>query len=212
MSTSYHHTFEDIKTTTSLNGNFIYRANRMLSGILSEYCVYGNNNEVRFNDSGLLVWDRIAQLKRDGKNISQIASALERDLSKAPSASQTTLETLPDPVSNRGEVPVSSIELIIKTLTDQFAKTDESRTSEIAALKIHRDELQKKILALPDGRAPEQITVELALKEEQRKELDKLNALRLKRQELIREYEKQTGWGKGSRREAIMKRINEIDK
>ncbi len=184
----------------------------MLSGILSKYRVYGNNNEVRFNDSGLLVWDLIAQLKRDGKNLSQIASALEGELSKAPPGSQTPPETLQDPVSNRGEVPASSIELIIKTLTDQFAKTDESRTSEIATLKTHRDELHTKLLALPNGRTPEQITAELALKEEQEKELAKLKTLQVKRQELIREYDKQTGWGKGSRREKIMKRIKEIDK
>lgn len=175
---SFNHSLGDVQQRTGLKMDFIYRANRMLAGILSNYRVYGSNNEVLFSGSGLMVWDRIKQLKESDKNLSEIADLLEKELPNTPhnpaETSETSSQTLPNRLHNRGGESSDSIEVVVKALADSFNKTDEARQSELATLRKMNEELEKRMLALPDGRTPEEIRIELERKTEKENELETL--------------------------------------
>ena len=98
---SFVHTIDDIQERTGLPRHFINRCSSKISDILDPYRQYGDNNQLFYNDSGLMVWDHIGQLKRRGKTIPDIKTTLQDELQDQQNGSKTDRESPQNEFKNR---------------------------------------------------------------------------------------------------------------
>ena len=214
----FKHTIVDVSERTALTTDFINRAHSKLSGYFKDHRTYGDNNQVRFSDSGLIVWDRIAQLKHDNKNLPEIAHALDRDLQKgaqnqttaSSAASQTLRNGSPNQIGERGISRADKEELdLVEKLYERLL---EAKEKELGAKDRALNAVEDKIrLLLPEGKTPEQLQAELSAKQRQEAELQRLHQRDKELQELLHELEKLDGkWWTKKERKRIVQRLAEL--
>lgn len=214
----FKHTIDDIATHTSLTTDFINRAHSKLSGFFRDHRAYGDNNQVRFSDSGLTIWDRIAQLKFDNKNLPEISRALDKDLQNQPPNpfhdSKTGSQTLHKASSNLvGErySPHSAIDstFMVEQLYERLL---EAKENEVAAtnktLKAVEDKIQ---MLLPEGTTAEQLQAQLADKQRQEAEIARMQKRNKDVQILLNELQGLDGkWGKRKQRRVILQQLSKL--
>lgn len=169
----FKHTYEDIAAHTSLKADFISRAHSRLSGFFKDYRAYGQNNQVRFDDSGLMLWNRVAQLKRDNKNLPEIAEALERDLQNTlqnpPQGYKSGSETLQNGLQSRegeGTVYPASENLLVARIEKLYERLLSEKDEKLEEVKTSMRML------LPEGKTPDQLKAELEQKEKLASEVE----------------------------------------
>lgn len=221
----YKHTLENIEERTSLKLDFIYRANKKLSAFLAPHRVQGDQNEIFYNDSGIILWDHIKQLKEDNMNLTQIAETLERELRNTSPGSETPSETLPtsppgsenqeppNSLSNQA-APISETQAVLDKVLEMQKLYIEDKQRGEDSLKTEMDgkyqaqinELKTKLrFLLPDGRTSEDIQREIRQGAEDREELKQLRRRLHQIESLLSERARIKGqWGRG-------KRVREID-
>lgn len=196
----FKHTLDDVAVRTSLKPDFINRAHVRLSGFFNDYRAYGTNNQVRFSDSGLMLWDRIAQLKQDNKSLPEIAQALDRDLQsrlkKPAEGSDTGSDTLQKGLQNgvgegNGHSRPDGAE--IDRITKLYERFLNEKQETINTMKT------TLAMLLPAGKTPEEVKADLDKKEE----------LALKVSDLERAISEKEGRerDKAGRRQALVDRV-----
>ncbi len=92
---------EDLEQRTGPSRHFLYRCNSKLSELLEPFRTHGDNNQVLYDDNGLIIFDQIKGYKEAGQNLAQIRHTLSGELQNHP---QRGSETLQDGLQNdRGE-------------------------------------------------------------------------------------------------------------
>lgn len=226
----YKHTTEDIQERTSLPRHFIDKCSSKLSDLLDSYRQYGKNNQLFYDDNGLMVFDHIGQLKREGKTIPEIRGQLEDELQNQQDDAKSGRKASQNEDKNR------------RTETGVQAAGDEVQTQLIEAWKESNEQIQKakdevieskketitslrqNLKLITDGRDPKEVKrehekkIEEAAERKQKiKELEKEKQRQRKRekqrQRLIAELRSlERKWFVSNRREEIIAELERLDR
>ncbi len=229
MDNEYKHDNLAIIRETGLPYQFLKRCNAELP-ILDGYREKKDKNKIYYNDNGLILWREIRKLFEQGKTMIQISNHLESIFETTETNQRSRPETTGNEVATRkpegrGEaVPDSHTALWIEALEKQalsaregWQKAAEAIEREADTIREENHNLKQRLLALPDGRTPEQLAQELDKKAEQERQLvlleeeNKANANRAKElARLLAHYESLKGWGKRKERAGVWEQIKAI--
>lgn len=233
---SYHHTIEDIEEHTGLSIHFINRCSSKMAALLDPFRTYGENNKLLYNDSGLVLWDRIKQWKEGGHNLTEIRAALEDALQNGLQSDREASQT--DPQNRKpdgeGETPTTSSEDRPSDALIQYLETrieelkqekEEQKSQHEHRVEELKDVYEKQLYYLTDGKSPEerkaerekllreQIEKEHTIKELREKyarDRERIQRRQHRRQELIKELES-LGWFDGNRRKEIYRELKQLE-
>ena len=179
-----------------------------LRDILAPHITRGENNALLFNESALVVFDRVKQLKEDDLTIPEIRKRLgyryagkQGDESEGTSG-QGLVEFSDKVVKDDAEISISEF---YERLLEEKEKTHLAELEargyrvQLETKQAQIDALQSKLQLLTDGRDPEEI--KRSEEEKRRQKVDILNRLE----------ELEGRWFKGSERKELIKRLRELD-
>lgn len=141
---------------------------------------YGDHNQLLFSSNALIIFNRIAELKKVGHNINIIAEKLKKELeANKEEPLQDNLEDLQSkvmqPDASYTTLKSSDTAKIINQILDQSKNYQKKLENKEAELKDIYDQLKEKeklievqkhqLLLLTDGRSPEEKKNELIEKE-----------------------------------------------
>ena len=72
-------TLNEVSKKTGLSQNFIRLCKNKLGDILNPYIFRGDKNKLLFDDSSIIIFDKIRKLKDDGLSISEIVSGFKQE-------------------------------------------------------------------------------------------------------------------------------------
>jgi hypothetical protein len=230
---TYNHTTEDIQERTSLPRHFINKCSSKLSDLLDPYRQYGENNQLFYDDNGLMVFDHIGQLKREGKTIPQIRETLENELQNQQDDAKADRKSSQNGSKNRNsETGHSAAEgglqsQLIEALQESNREIRKAKDEVIESQKETIDSLRQNVKLITDGRDPETVkqeheqkVKEAAEKEQEIRELRKekerqkrrRHQREQRRKELLAELKSLEGkWFKSSRRQEIIAELERLD-
>ena len=201
-------TIKEIQQQTGLKERFLRRCMDGLKDIFDPYITRGENNAILFNESALVLFDRIKQLKEDDLTIPEIRKRLGyRPLDKpGEEGEQTSGQRLVE-ISDKVVKPDEemSVSQFYERLLEEKEKTHEAELEargykvQLEAKQALIDALQSKLQLLTDGREPEEVRRADEEKRRQKKEI------------LARLEELEGRWFKGGERKELIKRLREID-
>ena len=179
---SYSFNIKDIQKKTGLNERFIRRCLEGLKETFSSHISRGENNALLFDESALVLFDQIKQLKEQNLNIPEIRKRLDYQPGKGEKIGskpdEQTLENLPEKLVKAEE---NSISHFYERLLEEKEKTHKAEMEaksyqvQLDTQKAMIDALQSKLLLLTDGRDPEEVKKEIEAKEKRKNEiLDRL--------------------------------------
>jgi len=231
---SYKHTVEDIEERTSLSRHFINRCSSKLSDVLDPYRQYGDNNQLFYDDNGLMVFDHIGQLKRDGKTIPEIRETLENELQNGETPSNPDRKSLQNGLPNRnsadGNQPTETdIQArLIEALQESNQEVREAKDEVIESQQETIESLRENVKLITDGRDPETVKEEheqkvkeaaekeqeiKQLRKEKQRQKERKRQRQQKRQELLAELKSLEGtWFSGGRRREIIAELERLDR
>ena len=230
---SYKHTIDDIQERTGLSRHFINRCSSKISDILDTYRQYGDNNQLFYDDSGLLLFDQIAQLKREGKTIPEIKDRLANELQSQQNSSQSdrkTSQNNPQNLQQETAGPTTqsgSQDKFLDAIGDAYREVAKAKDEVIKSKDETINSLQQNLRLLTDGRSPERVKkehekkVEEAaqrrqeieqLREENRRRKEQEHQHQKKREQLLAELKSLEGkWFSRGRRQDIITALENLD-
>ena len=231
---SYKHTIENIEERTSLPRHFINRCSSKLSDVLDQYRQYGDNNQLFYNDNGLMVFDHIAQLKREGKTIPEIRETLENELQSGETPSNTDRKSLQNSLQNQkseptDQPPQTDIQArLIEALQQSNEEVREAKDEVIESQRETIESLRENVKLITDGRDPEAVKEEHEkkvkeaaqkeqeiekLREEKKRRKERERQRQQKREKLLAELKSLEGkWFYSGRRQEIIAKLERLDR
>jgi len=202
------YTIEQIQDLTGLKYDFLRKCLKHLRDILRPYEERGEFNRLLYNPSGLIVFDKIKQLKEEGLSIPAIKKRLEN--TDLPTQTTQHQQSQTPPKTDQPQNLLNQfydLQIIHKQeLKEEREKTEranrEIREKEetINQLKIQYHSLDSAIKMLPEGKTPEQIRQQWEQEKNKKAEialllfeLKTLGPLRfIRRKKIFKELEKLT--------------------
>ncbi len=230
----FEHNIQDIAQASGLSRKYIDRCYEIMPFLEDYRRKSPERNKYFYNSGAFGIFQHIASLKQEGCDRHAIKRSLEKDgLGNEESDLGKVREEEGSPQGNEerdhteSEPPVTtdttsaliqalkeSNRQALAALNKTLARQDES----IREKENQIQDLKKRLLALPDGRTPEQLKADLEAKEEQERELAMLKAVddqrekqAARRRQLLDEYEQLPRWGKGKRKREILTQLSALD-
>ena len=202
------YTLKDIQQQTGLKERFLRRCMDGLKDILAPHITRGENNALLFNESALVVFDQVKQLKEDDLTIPEIRKRLgyryagKHDDEVEETSGQGLVEISDKVVKGDDEISISKF---YERLLDEKEKTHQAELEargyrvQLETKQAQIDALQSKLQLLTDGRDPEE--VKRSEEEKRRQKVEILNRLE----------ELEGRWFKGGERKELIKKLRELD-
>lgn len=169
-------TLNEISKKTGLSQNFIRQCKTKLGDILNPYVFRGDKNRLLFDDSSIMIFDKIKKLKDDGLSISDIVHGFKQEFAEAllnenrnklnlkqtenlytARESKTTVDTL---LKNMIHSRIQALEAD-KTKLDiekqEIRQKLHDQEKIIKELENANGKMKADLNSLPYGRTPEQI-------------------------------------------------------
>ena len=180
---------EDIEKRTGLPRKYLDRCSSRLRRALGSHRIQGEKNKYFYNATGLVLFDRIKQLKEEGYTLRNIEEILESEQASTVENSRQTLE------SEQGNSTVNEFnEKLLNALTDSYKDALKSKEETIG-------ELRKQLQFLTDGRSPDEIRAD---RERRHQGLQR-------RRDLLEEWDiLESKWFVGKRRRAIIEELKQL--
>ena len=203
---SYPFILKDIQKKTGLNERFLRRCLVDMRDVFEPHIGRGENNALLFDESALVLFDKIKQLKAGGLNIPEIRKRLgyrpgKPEKEGGETGSQTLVGFSEKPVKPDEETSVSRF---YERLLEEKEKTHQAELeAKSYQLQMESKELEMKALKiqlylLTDGRDPEEVKRE---EEEKRK----------KKKEILDRLEELEGrWFKGEERRKLLEELRRL--
>jgi DNA-binding transcriptional MerR regulator len=186
------HEINDVIKYTGLKDKFIRKCLTMFKDILEPYVHRGTFNKILIDDSGLVLFDRIRQLKEEGLSIPQIQKRLSKSLEGGQSR-----KTEVSKVRETGRGTGKTIKQITETETYQTFFADlqnkieqlhtevkEEKDKRLQDIQLKHEtirELERGLATastalklLPEGKSPEQIRADYDNERRRKEKLHKL--------------------------------------
>lgn len=139
---------EHIEERTGLSRKYLDRCSSRLRRVLGAHRIQGEKNKYFYNDNGLVLFDRIKQLKEEGYSLTNIEEILENEQRSTVESERHTPENEQRNVTGNG-----FNEKLLNALTDSYKDALQSKEETIG-------ELRKQLQFLTDGRSPAEIRAE----------------------------------------------------
>jgi DNA-binding transcriptional MerR regulator len=167
---------EQVLEITGLKGDFSRKCLKHLREYLKPHERRGEFNRLLYNQSGLVVWDKIKQMKEQGLSLPEMKRQLET--SKTPAQTDQPKHDKTAPLTDPTEKYLQKIIEIqsqhyqeIKAERDRSEKVIREQSQEIKDWVIKYQALDSAIKMLPEGKTPEQIRVEWEADQKKRIEI-----------------------------------------
>ena len=229
----FEHSIQDIAKATGLTRKYIDRCYKTMPFLEDYRHMSAEENKYYYNSGAFDIFQQIASLKAQHKNRQEIKEHLEKDgLGSRVEAEKgdgeeegSTLESLEQHPTYQPQMIPSDTNLWIKALQASSSQAVDALKDALAAkdalvtakdVQIHA--LEERLLALPDGRTPEQIKAELEVKEQQTLEIEVLRRRvgeaehrAAERKRLVAEYEQLPVLGKRKQKRELLAAIKALD-
>lgn len=180
----------------------------------NKHSIKSNNNELLFDDNGLVLFREAAKLKEQGQPLASIVKHLVKGVSEPYQPPVTPIDSL------TLEIIKQSQESIIQAHQETIKAKDDM----LQAQKQIIQQLESKILLITDGKSPEQIHQEREALRAQAQELEqkiieadrdreKLQELESKRADRAKILDDLAGlsWFQFGRKAELIKQLRELD-
>ena len=182
-------TLNEVSKKTGLSQNFIRLCKTKLGDILNPYVFRGDKNRLLFDDSALLIFDKIRKLKDDGLSIADIVHGFKQEFATALSAanknklnlkqaenlytaneSEPTVDTLLKSMIHGRVQALEADKTKLELEKNEILQKFEDREKRIRELERVNQEMKTDLKSLPYGRTPEQIRGDYDMHQQQKKE------------------------------------------
>ncbi|MBF0555018.1 MAG: hypothetical protein HQK96_10765 [Nitrospirae bacterium] len=200
----------DIETRTGFSRAYINKCLKELRDVLNPFIKRGNNNAILLNSDGLVIFDKIRQMKDQGMALPEV----KIELAKIP---QTPDKPYSKGTTNPGKTPPQTelLQEILKLAqvnqehNRQLVKDIEERDQIIKELSVKNERLEGSLKLLTDGRNPEQVRADWEKARQKEVELEQnLRMLTNGREPAVVKKESEN---RAKRRAEILRRLGEID-
>lgn len=230
----FEHNIQDIAKASGLSRKYIDRCYEIMPFLEDFRRKSPERNKYFYNSGAFSIFQHIALLKREGHDRQAIKRILEKDgLGSEESAlgrgreedgspqgsdERDRIESEPPATADATSVLIQALKESNQQALDALKETLAAKDAVIREKDIRVQELEEQLLALPDGRTPEQIKADLKVKEEQGRELAVLKASSherkkeaARRRQLLEEYKQLPRWGRGKRKREILAQLKVLD-
>jgi len=182
-------TLNEVSKKTGLSQNFIRLCKAKLGDILTPYIYRGEKNKLLFDESAIMLFDKIRSLKDDGLSLADIVHGFKQEVTIAMlktnkdklnlkqtenlytvNESDTTMDALlKNMIHGRVqalEADKTKLELEKKEIMQKLY----DREKRIKDLERANQEMKTDLKSLPYGRTPEQIRADYASNQQSKKE------------------------------------------
>jgi chromosome segregation ATPase len=187
-------TLNEVSKKTGLSQNFIRLCKTKLGDILNPYVFRGDKNRLLFDNSAILIFDKIRKLKGDGLSISDIVHGFKQEfaaaLSKAnknklnlkqaenlytANESEPTVDTLLKSMIHGRVQALEADKTKLELEKNEVKQKLNDREKRIKELERSNQEMKTDLKSLPYGRTPEQIRADYETHQQLKK--DKMRLL-----------------------------------
>ncbi len=227
----FQHSIEDIAEATGLTRKYIDRCYQLMPFLEAYRRMAADENKYYYNSGAFDVFQQIASLKAQHNNRQQIKEILESSgLGNQGEAEEEGREEQGSAMESLEMEPASvqpppDTKLWIDALQTSSRQAIDALREAMAAKDVVIEEkdsrihaLEDRILALPDGRTPEEIKAGLAEKERQEQEIEALKkkvgeeqGRAAERKRLIGALEQLPTWGKRKQKKELLSAIKALD-
>ena len=182
-------TLNEISKQTGLRPNFIRLCKTKLGDILNPYIYRGDKNKLLFDESAVMLFDKIRSLKDGGLSISDIVRGFKHEFTVSLlNANKEKLNIKQTENLYNTDEPNTTVDTLLKNMihgriqaletdktklelekNDTIKKMDE-REKRIKELERMNLEMKTELKSLPYGRTPEQIRGDYEMYQQQKKE------------------------------------------
>ncbi|WP_084511696.1 MerR family transcriptional regulator [Desulfatibacillum aliphaticivorans] len=209
-------TIEEVQERTGLDISVLRKYIQKLKPYLNPYIRRGESNRLLFDPSSIIIWDKIKQLKEEGYTLPTIKQALE-SIQKGradggqsgESASNESIAKGLKPVSKPDNIDVALLNELKEALKDVALEKEKrlAEKDEIIRIQKELNEASKILLALPEGKSPEDIKKDLAAKDQAIKKAWGRAEEALK---IAQEMSQATGIFNRGKRKRLKRRLDEL--
>jgi DNA-binding transcriptional MerR regulator len=187
-------TLNEVSKKTGLSKNFIRLTKTKLGDILTPYIYRGEKNKLLFDESVILLFDKIRSLKNDGLSLSDIVHGFKHEFTAA--MIKTNKDKLDSNSANNlynGAEANTTADILLKNMIhgriqaleadkarlqvekNEFMQKFDDQDKRIKDLEKINLEMKTALKSLPYGRTPEEIRNEYEMNHHQKK--DKMRLL-----------------------------------
>ena len=182
-------TLNEVSKKTGLSQNFIRICKTKLGDILNPYIFRGNKNRLLFDDSAIIIFDKIRKLKDEGLSMSDIVHGFKQEFTASLlNANKDKLNLKQTENLYDVNEPNTTVDTLLKNMIHgrvqaleadktklELEKNDvtqklHDREKRIKELERANQEMKTDLKSLPYGRTPEQIRADYASDQQSKKE------------------------------------------
>ena len=182
-------TLNEVSKKTGLSQNFIRLCKTKLGDILKPYVFRGDKNRLLFDDSAIMIFDKIRKLKDEGLSISDIVRGFKQEftvsllnankdklnLKQAENLynlndSNTTVDTLLKNMIHGRVQALEADKTKLELEKNEIMQKQYDREKRIKELEKANQEMKTDLMSLPYGRTPEQIRADYESHQQLKKE------------------------------------------
>lgn len=209
-------TIEQVQERTGLDISVLRKYIQKLKPHLKPYIRRGENNRLLFDSSSIIIWDKIRELKEQGYTLPTIREELSRIQKGRAESGQSGESVLnggipkalnPDPKPDNREGAL--LKEIIEA-HKAIGREKDGRIADQGRIIVLQDKLtaaHEILLALPEGKSPEEIRKDLAEKDQAIKKAEGRAKEALK---LAQEISQATGFFNRGKRKRLERRLDEL--
>jgi DNA-binding transcriptional MerR regulator len=182
-------TLNEVSKKTGLGQNFIRLCKTKLGDILNPYVFRGNKNRLLFDDSAIVIFDKIRKLKDDGLSITDIVHGFKQEFTVSllntnrdklnlkqtenlydVNESSTTVDTLLKNMIHGRVQALEADKTKLELEKNEATQKLYDREKRIKELERVNQEMKTDLKSLPYGRTPEQIRADYESQQQLKKE------------------------------------------
>ncbi len=182
-------TLNEISKKTGLRPNFIRLCKTKLGDILNPYIYRGDKNKLLFDESAIMLFDKIRSLKKEGLSISDIVRGFKHEFTVSllnankkkmnikqtdnlynANDSNTTVDTLLKNMIHGRIQALEADKTKLELEKNENIQKLYDREKRIKELERTNQEMKTDLKSLPYGRTPEQIRGDYDMHQQQKKE------------------------------------------
>lgn len=182
-------TLNEISKKTGLSPSFIRLCKTKLGDILNPYIYRGDKNKLLFDESAVMVFDKIRSLKDEGLSVSDIVRGFKHEFTASllnankdklnikqtdnlynAGESNTTVDTLLKNMIHGRIQALEADKTRLELEKNEILQKLDDREKRVKELERVNREMKTDLKSLPYGRTPEQIRGEYEIHQQQKKE------------------------------------------
>lgn len=214
-------TVKQLSQQTGLTVSFIRKCLDSLPDILKQHTQRGSKNAVLIDANGLVIFERIRQLKQEGRVLPDIKTALETELQPDTHDTQQLAETeTSTPTTQQEQLLTELLTVQTRLSEEQTARLNDTREhdeqrrkeqeryfQELSELQRKNDALTSSIRMLPEGKTPQEVRAEY---EEQRRELSEKERKEQEASRILAALRDSQGILQGKRRKELLTQLEKL--